>query len=139
MKIAKILKNRLEELSRASHLLREVVAEHKIVSEDLFDCLVSVEEVLMNIITHGYRDDLEHEIDFKISLEEDLLTIQIIDDGISFNPINAPRPNIDQDIKDRSGNGLGIHLVKKLMDKIKYERIDNKNCLTIKKRISFKK
>ena len=138
MKVTKTLKNKLEELTRARHLIQQIGAEHKFVSDDIFDCVVSLEEVLINIITYGYKDDLEHEIILSIEFKDKVLTIEVEDDGVEFNPLSKGPIDIEKDLMERSSSGLGIHLLKKLVDEIKYQRQDGKNYLIMKKNITIK-
>lgn len=97
-----------------------------------------LEELVTNIIFYGYDDQNTHEITINIVLNNNLINIQLEDDGKQFDPLLAPEPDINQGIEDRKIGGLGIHFVRKIMDDITYERLDNRNRLTLTKDISKK-
>jgi anti-sigma regulatory factor (Ser/Thr protein kinase) len=63
------------------------------------------------------------------------LVASVIDDARPFNPLEAPKPNLDAPLEDRELGGLGIHLVRSLMDHVSYSRDEDKNVLTVRKRI----
>jgi anti-sigma regulatory factor (Ser/Thr protein kinase) len=69
-------------------------------------------------------------------LENDTLRIRLEDDGMEFNPLLSDEPeDLDKPVEDRKIGGLGIHFVKKLMDNVDYHRYENKNILTLIKKI----
>ena len=99
------------------------------------DINICLDELFTNTVSYGFEDDLKHFIRFIISLHKNVLTILIEDEGVPFNPLMKKEPEIPADLLDARIGGLGIHIVKKLMDDISYERIDGKNRLTMKKLI----
>jgi len=68
-------------------------------------------------------------------LENKVLKIEIIDDGLPFDPTNRPMPDVTLSAEDREIGGLGIYLIQQIMDTVKYSRIDNNNILTLTKNI----
>ena len=92
---------------------------------------IAFDELLNNIISYGYKDQDVHEIDIEIELRGERLIIIICDDGIPFNPFKKDPPDTMLNIEERMIGGLGIHLVKNLMDECKYERQTNKNIITL--------
>jgi serine/threonine-protein kinase RsbW len=97
------------------------------------DVNICLDELFTNIASYGFIDDLEHSIRFTIILDDKVLTLTIEDDGIHFNPLEKKEPEIPADLIDVKIGGLGIHIVRKLMDDIHYERKQDKNKLTLKK------
>jgi len=93
------------------------------------------EELLDNIIKHGYRDDERHSIEVKIELSGGRLSVTITDDGIPFNPLKQVTPDTSLSIDDREIGGLGVHLVKSMTDECRYQRKIDKNVLSLMKRI----
>ena len=96
---------------------------------------ICLDELFTNIVLYGLDDDLEHFIMFNISLHGNAVIVNISDDGIPFNPLTKKDPELATDINKAQIGGLGIHIVKKLMDDIRYERKRGKNRLTLKKYI----
>jgi sigma-B regulation protein RsbU (phosphoserine phosphatase) len=94
---------------------------------------VVFDELITNIINYAYEDDLKHVIDVSISLNANKLAIKIMDDGKPFNPFVKDPPDIKLSFKDREIGGLGIHLVKNLMDEYHYKRLVGKNVITLVK------
>jgi len=94
-----------------------------------------LEELIVNTVNYGYDDDARHEIEVTLTSDEDVFTVEIIDDGHAFNPLSdAPEPDLDAGIEDRPIGGLGIHLMRVMMDDVHYRREQNQNHLTLIKR-----
>jgi sigma-B regulation protein RsbU (phosphoserine phosphatase) len=96
---------------------------------------MAFDELLTNIISYAYEDGSEHEIDIKVSSMSDSVVVVISDDGLPFNPFTREDPDTDLSIEDRDIGGLGIHLVKNLMDEVYYKRHVDKNVITLVKKI----
>ena len=94
-----------------------------------------LEELIVNTVNYGYDDDARHEIDITLTSDADVFTVEIIDDGHAFNPLtDAPEPDLDVEIEDRPIGGLGLRLMRVMMDEVHYRRKKNKNHLTLIKR-----
>jgi len=100
---------------------------------------LSLDELLTNIISYGYNDNDSHLITVDLWLEgEDdskFVIIRLVDDGVKFNPLEKKEVDLDLPLEEKQIGGLGIHLVKKLMDELHYERREDKNVLTLKKKL----
>ena len=97
------------------------------------DMNICFDELLTNIVSYGFVDDLEHIVRFVINLDDRVLPLNIEDDGLPFNPLEKKKPETPPDLNDVRIGGLGIHIVRKRMDAISYKRECNKNKLTMKK------
>ncbi len=94
-----------------------------------------LEELIVNTVNYGYDDDERHEIEIALTSDADVFTVEIIDDGHAFNPLSdAPESDLDAEIADRPIGGLGIHLMRVMMDEVHYQREQDKNYLTLIKR-----
>jgi sigma-B regulation protein RsbU (phosphoserine phosphatase) len=95
---------------------------------------IILDELLNNTISYGFDDPKGHEIHVNIELNDDHITLKIIDDGIPFNPFTHSDPDTSLSIDERAIGGLGVMLVKKLTDSQVYHRLSdrNVNTLTIK-------
>jgi anti-sigma regulatory factor (Ser/Thr protein kinase) len=97
-------------------------------------CVV-IDEVLTNIIRHGYSDQKMHQINITLSIENKQLTMSFSDDGRAFNPLFFDLPDTTSDANVRPEGGLGIHLMKSLVDDIVYQRNGQFNHLLLKKNV----
>ncbi len=94
--------------------------------------LIAIEEILVNIIHYAYGEsDNNNFFEINVNRIEDTISIEIIDAGKKFNPLDTKDPLLDLDVLNREVGGLGIYLVKQFADKIEYKRVDNKNVLTL--------
>jgi anti-sigma regulatory factor (Ser/Thr protein kinase) len=102
----------------------------------LQDITLVIEELLVNIILYSYPKGNIGEVELSLLLLDNNLKINITDNGIPFNPLKHLTPDISLPLKQRGIGNLGIHLVKSLVDKIKYERKTEKNFLTLFKTVN---
>ncbi len=126
-----ILVNKLTESERLSKIIEELAEEKNLSPKFVFEINVALDEIITNIISYAYNDKAEHKILVKIFFLEDGLKIQIEDEGIAFNPMERAEPDITKSVMERPIGGLGIHMVRKLVDELKYKRENNKNILTL--------
>jgi anti-sigma regulatory factor (Ser/Thr protein kinase) len=119
----KILCQHLNHFGQVSGLSDALISEINICLDELFT----------NIVLYGFKDDLEHTIRFRMNLNGNALILDIEDSGIPFNPLIKREPELPVDVIKAKIGGLGIHIVKNLMDDMWYERKRGKNRLTLKK------
>jgi anti-sigma regulatory factor (Ser/Thr protein kinase) len=111
------------------------LAEQRVSFEAMYLVSLAIEELVTNCVKYGYRDSKAHTIDVVLSVENGTLTMDVIDDGNPFNPLEAPRPDLSLPIEARPAGGLGLHLLRELADEARYERRDSTNRLTLIKRM----
>jgi serine/threonine-protein kinase RsbW len=97
--------------------------------------VLAVEEVTVNIVRYAYRDGPAGTITVDITPGATGMTVRISDSGTPFNPLAAPEPNTGAPLEEREIGGLGIHLARKVVDRIHYERGSGKNILTLSKQL----
>lgn len=98
---------------------------------------VVIDEVFSNIVKYGFKDkNIDNYIEVKLDIDTKNKNIKVtfIDNGIKFNPLENKDPNINLSIEKRKEGGLGIFIVKKMMDKVSYEYKNNKNIFIIEKK-----
>ena len=95
--------------------------------------VLAVEEVTINIVHYAYGDGPAGTIEVETVPSADGLTVHLSDSGRSFNPLAFPDPNTKATLEERDIGGLGIYLARKVVDRIHYERRDEKNILTLSK------
>jgi serine/threonine-protein kinase RsbW len=127
------LANSLEEIVAAAEAVEEFCAGHGVPMDALFKINVAVEEILTNIVRHGFSDSDRHEILLTIATEPGQVVVEVSDDGMAFNPLEAPEPDLSTDLMERKIGGLGIHFVRTMMDGVDYRRENGRNHLTVRK------
>lgn len=130
------LTNDLSELDRLCQCCEEVGDTIGMTRKAVFEMNLSLEELFTNIISYGFKDDREHLIKISLVVENDIMRMRIEDDGIPFNPMDAEEPDLNCRLDDCKVGGLGIHLIKQIMDEIQYKRDGDLNVLLLKKYIA---
>jgi serine/threonine-protein kinase RsbW len=126
------LESKLSEIARVPPWLESLAARHAIPSRIQFAMDLCLEEVLSNIIRHGYGGESGHEIAIRYQTHrEGLLTFVVEDEAPLFNPLTVPHPPVPRSLEDVSRGGQGIHLLKQSADAIEYEPMSNGNRLII--------
>jgi anti-sigma regulatory factor (Ser/Thr protein kinase) len=92
--------------------------------------------LVTNVILYAFPDVQEHSIDVRLRLEAGVLHADVIDAGRPFDPLSVPPPNLDAPIEERRIGGLGLHVVREMMDTIAYAREGGRNILRLSKRVS---
>ena len=103
----------------------------------VFSLNLVLEEALTNIILYGFEDQSEHQIEIDFKKSDDKLFITLIDDGIAYDPTLKADPDLSLSAEDRPIGGLGVFLIKKIMDQVVYNRNENKNLLILTKNINL--
>ena len=130
------LANRLEEIERLAGVIEAFCAQHQLPDAIAFAFNLSLDEVVTNIISYAFTDVQEHAIDVRLRLDAGVLHAEVSDDGRPFNPIEVPAPDLDAPIEERRIGGLGIHIVREMMDTLGYAREGGRNVLRLSKRVS---
>ena len=94
---------------------------------------VALDELLANLLSHGMAGVDDGVLTFEVEPDQERLTVTLVDDGPPFDPFSEAAPDTTLSVEDRPIGGLGIHLVRKLMDEVSYERRDGHNVVTLKK------
>lgn len=129
------IKNGLSEIGAVAESVNEFIKKLQLPVKIGNSIDLALDEILNNIILYGYEDKDQHFIDIHISLEVDHIVLEIKDDGKEFNPLNIPEPDTKSGMDERPVGGLGLHLIRNMMDEIHYTYENNKNCLILKKKI----
>ena len=104
-------------------------------SKDIFDIQLAADEAASNIIEHAYEGVKNGVLEISCGVKDGAITIIMVDRGKSFDPSAIPPPDFKADLSERKIGGLGIFLMRKLMDEVHYEfRRDKSNVLTMIKR-----
>ncbi len=103
--------------------------------KDVYNIQLAADEAASNIIEHAYEGVFNGLLELSCSVKGNTITIILVDHGESFDPSEIPLPDLKADLSERKIGGLGIFLMRKLMDEVHYEAKPNKNnVLTMIKR-----
>jgi anti-sigma regulatory factor (Ser/Thr protein kinase) len=127
------VKNRIEDLLRVNSIFESFATQHDIGGRLRYHLLVSIEEILTNIIKYGFDEQGVHPIHITFRLVLENVEMEFEDRGREFNPLEVEEPNLETAIEDRQLGGLGIHLVKKMVDVAQYRREGDRNILLLRK------
>lgn len=123
-----IIKNTIEEVQRAITAFEDFAAIHAIPRNLMLKVNIVLDELLSNIVKYSFPDGKEHVIDITLELfTTGKLTLCLTDEGVPFNPFDAPDPDLSMPLEEREVGGLGILIVKRLMDEYNYKRQANLN------------
>ena len=90
-----------------------------------------MEEALVNVFVHGYPQN-QGQVEVRcLDSDDSSLTIEIIDTGVSFNPLSLADPDLQPDLDARKIGGMGVFLIRKMTDGVAYRREGNNNILTM--------
>ena len=130
-----VLKNDVHEVTRFSSFMKSVAEKLGIETPLARKLRLAVEEAVVNVINYAYPTGTEGNVTIKMMSDGNKLLCQIIDAGVPFDPTAKKKVDTTLSVEERQIGGLGIHLVRELMDSINYEREDGKNILTLIKNL----
>lgn len=97
---------------------------------------VALDELLANVLSHGRTGRNPCSVTVEGELDQERLTVTLTDDGPAFDPFGQDAPDTTLSVEDRPIGGLGIHLVRELMDEVSYERRDGQNVVALVKNLA---
>ena len=124
------LSNRTSECNRLFEFLADSLEQLPVTTEFKHDLKLVSEELLANIIRHGYDDRSDEVIDVALAVDGTSVRITFTDSARAFNPLQCKTPDMPDDLSD---GGMGILLVKSLSDEQHYQRHNNHNVFTVTK------
>lgn len=135
MKEEIIITNHVDELPVLAEKIEALAESWELSMPLAMNINLALEEAISNVIFYAFDDEKEHDIKIVLSLENKMLTVEIIDDGKPFDPTARQQPDVSLPAEDRPIGGLGIFLIRKMMDNVTYTRHNNLNTLTLLKNI----
>jgi serine/threonine-protein kinase RsbW len=128
-----VIRNNIAELANLRDSLERIGAELGVPGKPLMQLQVALDEIASNVIKYGWSDCSNHKLCVRITGQQGQIEVEIVDDGREFDPRLAP-PSEPQPAGRRRPGGLGIHLVKQLVDRLEYERVGGRNRTVMTKR-----
>jgi serine/threonine-protein kinase RsbW len=95
---------------------------------------ICLTEAINNVIKHSYKNDFTRNVEIQVSKDSNFFEIVIIDDGLSRKNLEIPQLQFDpNDINNLPEGGMGLYIIRQLMDELKYETREGKNYFSLKK------
>ncbi len=122
-----------ENIPTITHFVGEAAEAAGLDAKSVFRCQMSVDEACTNVVEHAYGEADAGDIDVVCTIEPGTCTIQIVDTGKPFDPSSVPPPKISKDVQEIKPGGIGLHLMRELMDQVEFEFDESGNRLVMVK------
>jgi len=120
-KLTKTIESRTDNLLEVREFVLKAARQFGFEEEEASKIVLAVDEACTNVIKHAYQYAPDRKIEIVIRPDKDRLQITVIDDGRAFNPSIAKLPDLKQHLSHYRRGGLGIYLMRTLMDKVEYK------------------
>lgn len=130
-----VIANNLDEVSILAEFVENLCEELNLSAETTMNINLALEEAIANIIMYAYPSEEKHDIILDVKSIPGQLVFLLTDNGVSFDPTHVPDADISASIDERAIGGLGIFLIRNIMNEVSYQRLDGENLLTMKKNI----
>ena len=125
-----VLDNDRAEMARVAAAVEKLVAEAELGPHLGYAVELAVDELVTNVVCHGYPEGTSGRIEVVLAVGADGVTLTVADDGYPYDPLQAPDPPLTGPLETRRLGGLGVHLVRALMDEVRYRRDGDRNIVT---------
>ena len=129
------LANEVAALTGVAERVERFGAEQHLPAEVMNVLNIVLDEALSNVINHGYAAGVRGVIAVRLRCAPGGVVVEVEDDGRPFDPLQAPPPDLTLPLAQRPIGGLGIHLIRNLMDEVSYVRRDGRNVLKMAKHL----
>jgi anti-sigma regulatory factor (Ser/Thr protein kinase) len=124
------------QLSTLTQFLQEFWSAAELPPANTVSFELALEEIFMNVVMHGSPAGQVPRVEVTLDLCDGCLTLMIEDDGPSFDPLSLAAPDVTASLEERRVGGLGVYLVRQMMDAVCYRRVGARNQLSMTKRVS---
>jgi len=124
------------QLAQLTAFLQQFWSSAELPPAQVFAFELALEEVFMNVVMHGTTAGALRLVEVSLSLTGDGLTMTVEDDGPGFDPLSLPTPDVTASLADRRVGGLGVFLVRQMMDVVSYARVAGRNQLRMTKHLT---
>ena len=125
------VRSHLSELTVVNHQLEVFGKQNALSSATLSKLRLIFDELMSNVAAYAYPDDADYDVGIRLEIAGSQVRVRMIDEGVPFDPLAAASPDTSVPLGKRVPGGLGIHLVRNLVDEASYERQGEKNVLTL--------
>ena len=126
-----LLENNLDELTTLNKWMNKLAKQFGILPNDTFRLDLLLAESVTNVIQHAYTDKKSHQIKVTFHYRQNVIGLEVEDEGIPFNPLQNPEVVFPRSLDEASKGGLGIHLIRSYADECEYKRENGKNIFTM--------
>lgn len=109
-----------EHLAEVRNFVAKHASEFGFAQQDVADIRLAVDEAYTNIIKHAYNNDEHNSVDIELGYNSNTFWISLLDTGDAFDPTNYSKPDVRKKIKEKKRGGVGVYLIRKLMDDVEY-------------------
>lgn len=109
-----------EHLAEVRNFVAKHAASFGFKKQDVADIRLAVDEAYTNIIKHAYKQDKSRSVDIELGYNSDEFWVSLLDSGETFDPASYTKPDVRKKIKEKKRGGVGVYLIKKLMDEVEY-------------------
>ena len=130
-----LIHNDIQQIPQLAGFVEAIAQEKKLGHSLSLSLNLALEEAVTNVIMYAYPDGTDGLVDIEAILRDDSLSLIVSDSGIPFDPTEVPDADVSLDAENRTVGGLGIYMVRNIMDSVGYERTEGKNILTMIKKL----
>lgn len=130
------LPNNIETIPQLSEFIDNFCSKEDIDAALKMKLNLAVEEAVVNVMSYAYPEHQVGMVDIDMQTDDRCITIVITDSGIPFDPTKKEEVDFSLPAEQRPIGGLGIHLVRQIMDSVEYRHIDHQNVLTLRKELN---
>ena len=130
-----VIKNDIAEICKLAIFIEELSEELALAPELTFNLNLVLEEAVSNVILYAYGEEKQKEITLLANMSDNNLIFVLTDSGQEFDPTKVPDADVTLSAEEREIGGLGIFLIRQIMNTIEYQRIDGKNVLIMGKQL----
>lgn len=129
------IENQLDQLALVASFVEEFCEELGLGADVVFNLNLVLEEAMTNVIMYAHPEGGKHDIMLTARTEDGVLSLILEDDGVAFDPTEVPDADVTLSAEERSIGGLGIFLIRQIMDDVFYKRENEHNVLTMRKKL----
>lgn len=109
-----------KQLAEVRNFVAKYAKEFGFNKQDVADIQLAVDEAYTNIIKHAYQHDEQKKVDIELGYNSNVFWVSLMDTGDAFDPSSYSKPDVRQKIKEKKRGGVGVYLIRKLMDDVQY-------------------
>jgi anti-sigma regulatory factor (Ser/Thr protein kinase) len=125
----------IRELERLSAWIAAFCADHGLEGDVEFDLNLALEELFTNSVRHGGCEGMRDAARVRLRLADGGVAVEYSDRGAAFNPLDAPEPDVTTPLMERQVGGLGVYMVRRVVQDLQYQRCGESNQITMTRRM----